>query len=89
MCVLVKGLSASGEAQYAYVAIAFDKYEEFLKAEAAGSYDLSAFGTILCHGLGAEPPIELQKEMEEKYDISHDLEQQIMDALDAIKAENT
>ena len=79
--VLVKGRSASGEAQYAYVAIASEKYDAFLRAQAAGAYDLSKFGTILCYGSGLEPPIEVQTQMEEKYGASHTFQKQLTDAM--------
>lgn len=81
MLVLVKGLSPSGEVQYAYATIPFEKYEAFMSAQAAGAYDLSAFGTILCHGKGLEPPIEVQTKMEKTYGALHDFEQQIIDAI--------
>jgi superoxide dismutase len=79
--VLVKGRDASGNPQYAYAAIAFEKYDAFLDAQASGTYDLSAFGTILHYGEGQEPPLKVQKEMEEKYGALHDFEQQLMAAM--------
>ena len=83
MLVLVKGRDASGGAQYAYAAIAYERYDAFLGAQAAGAYDLSAFGTVLFHGSGAEPSAHIRTEMEEKYGAVHDFETQITNALDA------
>ncbi len=84
MFVLVKGLSASGEPQYAYVSITYEKYGAFLKAQEAGAYDLSAFGTILHHGSGLEPSIEVRTRMQEQYGVQHDFEQQIVEAIKTV-----
>ena len=81
--VLIKGLDTSREAHYAYAIISYDKYEAFLVAQAAGEYDLSAFGTVLAHGKGRQPPIKVKREMETKYGALHDFEQRLIDALKA------
>ncbi len=50
-----------------YASIPPSKYEEFLKAEALGAYNIYDFGSILEMGEGKTPPEEIIKKMEEEY----------------------
>lgn len=62
--VLVKGLSAKGQKQYAYALIPVERYEAYKQAEAKGNYNLGEFGIILYRGSGHEPPEEIRLKYE-------------------------
>lgn len=64
---LVRGNSGSQKAWY-YVLIARLKLPLYYKAVASGTLDLQSFGKIICSGFGENPPEDLHRELEEKYE---------------------
>ena len=74
--VLVTGTLENGEPHYAYASIPPSRYMAFKEAESAGNYDLAAFGKILAHGKGHEPPQEVQQRMAEEHGANHRFEEE-------------
>lgn len=81
---LVQGVLADGQPHYAYVRIPQDRYRDFKRAEASGSYDLRDFGEILHHGNGLLPPAEVVEEMQQRYGTDHHFEVNLLDMARAI-----
>lgn len=79
--VLVQGEDAQGQPQWAYALIPAERFLAFRMAEEAGEYDLGAFGTVVCHGAGAEPPQEVRERMAAEYGCNPDFEAQMEQAL--------
>jgi hypothetical protein len=80
---LVQG-QIDGKSYYAYARIPLSKYLAFKEAEEKGDYDLADFGEILEHGPGKNPPPEVKKRMIEKYKISENFEEEVIDAFKQI-----
>lgn len=79
--VLVRGENMEGQAQWAYALIPADNYMAFREAEAAGAYDLAAYGTVVASGNGAEPPEDVRAAMAEEYGCNPAFEQEMEAAL--------
>jgi alpha/beta superfamily hydrolase len=75
--VLVSGTLVDGKSHYAYASIPPTKYHAFKAAQEAGNYDLSAFGEILAHGEGLNPPPHIRQKMEEDYGANHYFEEEL------------
>lgn len=75
---LVQGVLTDGQPHYAYVRIPKDRYSDFKRAEASGSYDLRDFGEILCHGEGLMPSADIVEEMRRRYGTDHHFEDNLM-----------
>lgn len=66
--VLVRGTLADGRAFWAYASMPPSRYPAYKAMETAGqSYRLEDWGTILRHGLGEEPPLDVKVEMHDAY----------------------
>lgn len=75
--VLVSGTLKNGESHYAYASIPPSLYGAFKKAQAAGSFKLEEFGSILSHGEGKEPPPEVKQRMTDEFGANHYFEQEM------------
>lgn len=91
--VLVTGRLADGSEHFAYASIPPSRYLAFKEAEAKGNYDLGKFGKILHHGAGKEPSAETKKEMEDKFGVNHQFEEELaninMQLNNALKSGNS
>jgi len=75
---LITGKDMNSNAQYAYAFIPARNYHDFsLAVEKGGSYKVSDFGYVLCHGNGAEPPERVKQEMKDKYAASDQFEKEL------------
>lgn len=79
--VLVSGTLKNGESHYAYASIPPSHYPAFKEAQAAGSFKLEDFGSILTHGEGKEPPPEIKQRMTDEYGANHYFEQEMQQLL--------
>jgi hypothetical protein len=86
---LVTGEVEDGSSHYAYAKIYPSKYFEFLEVSKKGNYDLSNYGEILAHGEGSQPPIEVQKEMEEKHGADNKFESELVEFFEKLYQELT
>ena len=68
---------AAGRDFYVYMQIAPSRYEEFKSTLLLGDVVLSGFGEALLVGEGPYPPPEVQREMELRYGVCHDLEERL------------
>lgn len=75
--VLVSGALEDGSSHWAYASVPMTKYEAFKAAEKQGDYDLAAFGHILEHGTGNEPPADIIQKMKDKYGANHKFEEEL------------
>lgn len=75
---LVQGVLQDGTPYYAYARIPKDRYRDFKRAEASGSYALRDFGDILQHGKGLMPPMDVVEEMRQRYGADHHFEDNLL-----------
>lgn len=85
---LVSGETASGEAFWVYVSVPPSKYDEFLRVQERGDYNLTDWGEILRYGDGQSPSPDIMAEMEEDYGIDHNLESMIKNIFQSVMDEN-
>ena len=70
---LMCGKTGDGKDFYAYINVLPSRYEDFLLiSRAREQMNLSEFGEILESGFGREPPAEVRRMMEDKYQVDHD-----------------
>lgn len=77
LVMFTAGLSDIGRPAYAYVLLYSGKYKSFLDAVENGNFDVSDYGQILGSGEGFEPSETIQQEMEEKYDVRYELDDEL------------
>lgn len=75
--LLVTGERAGGQPFWAYVAMPPSRIAAFKRAEAAGGYDLAAFGRIIEHGSGDRPPLSVRNRMARDYGCDDAFEQRL------------
>lgn len=83
--VLVQGALEDGKPHYAYVRIPKDRYRDFKRAEATGSYDVRAYGEVLAHGEGLDPPESVRTQMRTQYGAHHLFEEELLSSLTALE----
>lgn len=83
--VLVQGVLEHGQPHYVYARIPKDRYLAFKHAEAAGNYDIRAYGEVLAHGEGLEPPESVRTQIHEQYGTHHLFEEELLSSLSALE----
>lgn len=83
--LLCKGQNIHGQHFWAYMCIKPSMAEAFKKARDSGDFNLEDFGTIIECGVGEEVPEDVARRMERDYGVRHDFEQQLIDAIEAMK----
>lgn len=72
VCVLlVRGTGDAGQPIFAYVGVRADKLDDFMKAQADGTFYPEDYGVVIESGEG-EPSEEIRTKMETEYGFNHD-----------------
>ena len=85
VCVLlVRGEAPDGNSIYAYVGVRADKLQEFMAAQARGTFYPEEYGVVIESGSG-DPTAEVRARMEQDYGFNHDGMLDIPDADNAVR----
>lgn len=85
VCVLlVRGEGLDGVPIYAYVGIRADKLQDFMVAQAQGTFYPEEYGVVIESGAG-EPSLDVRTRMEKEYGFNHDGMLDIPDAENAVQ----
>lgn len=85
--MLAKGVAFDGHPYWAYMVVPPGNLIPFQQEQASGNNALLDYGHILALGYGEEPPEDVRKRMEEKYEINHDFEKEVIEGAQKIYEE--
>lgn len=80
--ILSTGIRADDVPYYAYVYMPIDNYLQYQTIRHQGNFNLADYGTIILQGEGTEPPVEVKKEMKEKYNVDDDFDTELEKLID-------
>lgn len=88
MVNLCTATRSDGSSFYVYISQTFRQSQAFQKEVQAGkSVNFENYGEIITYGEGSKPPEKVRKEMEEKHNLDHNFEDQLLKQYEEFQAE--